>query len=69
MRRLVGAEDGKRMLQRFELVAEVVKFLKGHCGFRQLRLAGGKRYQHAGVGNPEPSESRARGTLRSDAHA
>ena len=32
--RLVGAEDGERMLQRFELVAEFVEFLKGHVCFR-----------------------------------
>ena len=30
MRRLVGAEDGQRMLQRFELVAEFVEFGEGH---------------------------------------
>ena len=34
MRRLIGAENGQRMLKRFELVAEVVEFLKGHGGFR-----------------------------------
>ena len=34
VRRFIGAEDGQRMLKRFELVAEIVEFLKGHGGFR-----------------------------------
>ena len=34
VRRLVGAEDGQRVLQRFKLVAEVVEFLEGHGEFQ-----------------------------------
>ena len=30
MGRLIGAENGQRMLQRFELAAEMVDFFEGH---------------------------------------